>query len=447
LGQLLGFAALAYTARQVGPANLGAYSFALVLATYFGLLSSFGLSNLAIRDIASNRSSLRSTIRGTLLLQGALSIAAYLLLLVLAPLLVPDGEAREMVPIVALTLISTAFTLDWVLLSLGRFRSVALWRLAGQVVYASLVPLLVVSGRVGAFRYAWLNILGLAVTAVGIAFAARHSIGTRSDSGRMSWRSRLRRSIPFGYSLIMIQIYAAIDSLMLGYLDSTHAVGIYAVANKLPAGLVLLANVWINAFLPHTARRLATAPEALAEDLGHVLTATLSLSIAICVGAYLCAGPLMPLLFGHAFRAAAAPFWLLAVAGSLVLVQASFSNILRGQRYYTVVITGAAGAIVALNFVLIPLSGPLGAAIATVAGELGLTSLTFLGVRKMLGTVRVDSARLLRSVVAVGIMAAAMILVPALGGGVIAQICVGLVIYMTAAAALRVFDTRLLRAA
>jgi PST family polysaccharide transporter len=446
VSQVIGFAALAYVARKIGPTNLGAYGFAMAIVGYFGLLSGFGMNNLATRDVAKNRDALNSTVSETLFLQGALSVGLYGLLVVLSPVLVSNHEARRMVPIVGLTLITGAFTLDWVLLSLGRFKAVAIWRLAGQVIYAILIPLLIVSGSTGAIRYAWLNVLGIAVTAVGIAVVAGRAMGTWPPRARrQALLVRLRRSVPFGYSLIMIQIYALVDALMLGYLDSTHAVGIYAAANKLPMALVILANVWINAFLPHTARSLASEPKALAYDLGRVVTVALTVSAAMCVGAVLCADKLIPLMFGSSFGAASGPFSLLVVAGALVLVQSNFSNVLRGQRYYTVTISIAAGAIVLLNFILIPLSGPMGSAIATVVGEVGLTVATFLGVRQRLGHIPIDFARVVRGCGAVAAMAAAMTVIPTLGGGVVVQICAGAAVFAVASLSLRVFDVALLR--
>ena len=40
--QLIAFVALAYVARRTGATNLGAYTFALMLATYFNLFASLG---------------------------------------------------------------------------------------------------------------------------------------------------------------------------------------------------------------------------------------------------------------------------------------------------------------------------------------------------------------------------------------------------------------------
>jgi O-antigen/teichoic acid export membrane protein len=447
ISQLIGFAALVYVARRTGATNLGAYTFALLLATYFNLFASLGIDYLAMRDVAQARDSVGSIVGETLVLQGVLSVILYIGLVAFAPLLATNHEVARMIPIVGLILFTTTFTVDWALLALGRSRSVALWRLFGQVVYAALVPLLVIGGRSGIFHYAWLNMLGLAVTGIGLMWAFLRVTTTRLHvSGAQALVLRLHRSMPFAYSMVMIQIYAGIGTLMLGYLDSTHAVGIYAVANKLPWALIGFANLWLSALFPHTAQRLLADTRGVAHDVGRIVTATIVIGAAATVGAFLCAGTLMATLFGASFHAAAVPFALLSGWAALVLVQANFSIVLLAggsQRYYAVVLTIAAAFVVLFDLILIPPLGTIGAAIATVSGEIGLTTLTLMGVRRRLGPLPLDAGRLLRGAGAVGLMALAMIGARSLGGPVV-QIGVALAAFVAAAWLFRVFDRDLI---
>ncbi len=448
VSQVIGFLALIYVARRVGASNLGAYTFALLLATYFGLFASVGIDYLAMRDIGQDASSLGSVAGETLLLQGILSVVLYALLVALAPTLVSSHEVQHLIPIVGLTLLTTTFTLDWALLALGRSGSLALWRIVGQVCYAALIPLLVIGGKPGIERYAWLNILGLAVTAAGVMWVFFRVAPTRLrvGSGR-ALLQRLRRSVPFGYSRIMIQIYAGVSTLMVGYLESTRAVGVYAVAGKLPLAVGTLATIWITVLFPYTARRLATEPRGFADDLGNIITAAMAIGAAVVVGALLCAGTLMTTLFGPAFHAASEPFALLAVAAALVLIQANFSNVLLAggsQTFFVVTMSVAAALVILLNAILIPASGVNGAAVATILGEAFLTAATYVGVRRRLGAISVDGSRLLRAAVAVVAMAAAMYAARYIGGAII-QVGIGVATAIGAASVLNVFDLESVR--
>ena len=448
VSQLVGFVVLIYVARRTGATNLGAFAFAFLLATYFNLFATLGIDYLAMRDVAQGRDSAGSIVGETLVLQSVLSVILYIGLVALAPQLATNHEVERMIPIVGIILFTTTFTIDWVLLALGRSRSVALWRLVGQVAYAALVPLLVVGGRNGIFHYAWLSMLGLAVTAVGLMWVYLRDATTRLHvSGTRALLLRLHRSMPFAYSLVMVQIYASVGMLMLGYLYSTRAVGIYAVASKLPVALVVFANLWLSVLFPHIARRLVADARGVAHDVGRIVTATIVIGVGATVGALLCAGTLMTTLFGASFHAAAVPFALLSGWGALVLVQANFSTVLLAggsQRYYAAVVTIAAAFVTLFGLVLIPPLGAIGAALATVCGEIGLTTLTLLGVCRRLGPLALDGYRLIRGAGAVGIMAVAMFGARSLGGAVV-QIAVALPTFVAAAWVLRVFDRDLIR--
>jgi O-antigen/teichoic acid export membrane protein len=107
--------------------------------------------------------------------------------------------------------------------------------------------------------------------------------------------------------------------------------------------------------------------------------------------------------------------------------------------YYAVVMTIAAAFVILLNVILIPPLGAIGAAIATVCAEICLTTLTLMGVRRRLGPLPLDAARLFRGAGAVGLMAVAMIGARSLGGAVV-QIAVALATFVAAASLFHVFD-------
>jgi O-antigen/teichoic acid export membrane protein len=415
LGQVLGFVALAYVARRTDPSGLGAYSFDLTIATYFGLAANLGVSYLATRDIARSPVTAAGIVRDTLLIQGGLSLLLYALLVVAAPFITRDGQARTLLPVIGLTLPVTAFTIDWALLALRRSRTVAVCRLAGQLIYAGLVFGFIKNQDV-VLRYSWFNVGGLLVTMVGVATAFLGLSGSGSRSVgvlRVSLKElarRLRRSAHFAWSLIMLQVYAAAAIPLLGYLSSTHSVGIYAIAYRMPAALIMLANVWLAVFFPYGAQRHATHPESFLRDLGRVVTVAVVLSLAAGVAATLCARDLMPALFGMKFRSSAAPFALLSWAAALVLIQATTSNALLAsgnERRYSGIVTAVAIGLVLIDIAAIPAFGAIGAGIGAVLAEVAILTLTIRAVWHRLGHFHLAWRRILRGACSVALMGAA----------------------------------------
>jgi PST family polysaccharide transporter len=446
IGQVLGFAALVIVARRIGAPALGNYNFAVALASYFGLLASGGVGYVAARDVTLEPGRISTVVSESLTIQGVGAGAAYLLLIVASRWVAPNSHAQALLPIAGLAFVLTALTLDWVLLALGSRMPVATARVAGQVVYAALVPILV-AGRSGVVTYAWLNVLGLVVTGVIVGAVLRY---------RRLWRfvapqprslvARVRRSAAIAYSLTMIQLYNTTDVLLLGYLADSRDVGLYAAASRLPYSLVALANVWIQAFFPHAATTIRDDPARFHADVSRVLTAATVLALALASAAAVFPTRLMGSLFGHAFRAAGQPFEVLAAAMALVLIEAVLSNILiasSSDRRYAQIVTIAAFVNVGLNVILIPVLAATGSALATLVTEVLLVAMTLVAVRPIVGVPRLEAGRLVRGVAAVIAMCAVMLaLAPS---SLWLAVAGGSVCFIVACAGLRVFDPDLWR--
>jgi O-antigen/teichoic acid export membrane protein len=407
LGQLLGFIALAIVSRRIGATALGDYNFALTLSVYFGLLANSGLPYVATRDASVAPSEISGIAREVLTLQVIAAVTAYVALNILAIVLAPNGQTRSLIPIVGLTIIATAATLDWMLLALGRRSVVAAARLLGQIAYAALVPVLVTSAD-GVGSYAWLNVLGLGVTAALIGTAVlRRGLLKPGPLTRHKLHRRVRRSMTMSYSLVMIQVSNVSGVLILGYLASARDVGIYAVAFRLPYSVVMLANIWIQVFFPHAASAIRSDPTRFRADFSRVLSAACVLSIAIAGGAAVVAPRLMPALFGSAFTDASTPFAILAAAMSLVLLEAILSNVLIAgarDRLYATLLTGTAISNVVLNLVLATWLQASGAALAAFTTEAMLVILTLLGAKRVLGRFTLQWARVARGILGVALM-------------------------------------------
>lgn len=452
LGQVIGFAALVYVAHRIGRHDIGSYNFALGLAGYFALLANLGVGYRATRDVAAEPDRAGTVALETFLIQLFAAALLYVILIISAPLIVQDALARRMLPIVALQPIATLLTADWLLLALRRQGLVAWWRLAGQIVYGCGVPLLVGAGATGAIHYAWLNAVGLGITWLGCFAGAVQVLRLRRRSGAtLAWPRprtlvrRVRVSAPFNYSLIMLQIYGSAGLVMLGYLDSTQAVGLFAVATKLPSALVTLANSWLNAFFPHVTRKLRADRTGLAQDLTQITTFALLLVIVLSIGAALTSGVLMTTLFGEQFRGAGTVFVLMTFASALVLPEASFSNVLLAtdsQRYYVRVLTVTAVLTLVLNAVLIVTDGAVGAGIAAIGAQVFLTIAVFIGARRAVGAIRVDRRLLLQSVPAISAMTAWMALTRTTLGLVPEILGAGLILGAVGLATLRLAPAR-----
>lgn len=444
LGQSIGFLALVYVAHRIGVRGVGQYNFVFAIVSVFGLFGNLGLDTLAVRAIASGRDT-RAITSEVLTLKLTFAVVAFTALVAGRSLLTNDPVERSLVPILGLNLLIWALTLDWRVQAMRRFGALGSWRVIGQVAYGALVPVFVVAGAAGVRAYAWLNVVGLAVTMVGLAWVVlRQRPRVLSVPKLSSMRARLLAGLPFMYGLAMLQLYVNVDIVMLGSLRSALQVGIYAVANRLPSAVVVLANVWINAFFPHAATEVVANPRSLLEQVGRLVTAMAVMGIGLVVGAALCAEGLITWLFGSQFASAGPPCVVLAAAAAVTLVDVTYGNVLQaahGERIYAGAITFGVLVNVGANIVLIPADGALGAAVSTLIAELALGVVLIVTLTRRVGAVTPSLGRILRGLAAAGLMAGSALATRQFGAAVSAGTAI--VTFTGFAIALGAIDTTL----
>jgi O-antigen/teichoic acid export membrane protein len=420
--QAIGFVAIAIAARRLGPSNLGAFQFAISIALYFAIPTNVGLTLTGIRDIARDPQRAREIAGEVLSLQAVVATVAFGALFALSPVIATDSRSEALLPIAGLTFVVNAVSLDWVLQGVQRLGRLALARLAGQVVYGALVPIVLVEGFEGSKQLAWLTVLGYAVTAaICTAWVWRVRGAPRLTFDRRRLRRRFFASATIGIAFVMIQLYTSLDSIMLGYLSGTGDVGQYAVAYKIPLALTVLGGLWVQALYPHAATLFDSDPIELRRQIGRFATLAIAVAIPMGAAATVVGDDLMPALFGAPYRDAGTPFILLMWATALMMVSVNFGNVLLASgddRPYAIGVTLGAILNVALNFVLIPKLGTTGAAIDTIAAEALVIAYMFRRFTRVIGRVALDLALIARSAAATALMVGLLVALPSSLGAV-----------------------------
>jgi O-antigen/teichoic acid export membrane protein len=449
--QALGFAAIVIAAHRLGPGNLGPYNFSVSVGVYFALAADFGISVLAIRDVAREPHRTREVMGEVLVLQAVIGAIAFGLLVALTPVISPDSKTDAVLPIAGGAAIATVVLgFGWTLRALHRMGAVAIAELVGQAAYVALVPLLVNGGLTGAKNFAWLHVLGTCVTAAVTWIAIWRIAGppaTRTLDARSILR-RLRASLPIGFSFAMIQVYVSIDSLMLGYMRDTRTVGEYGVAYKIPLAIVSFAALWVSSLYPHAAALFAEHRDRLRRQVSMFAGFALIVAVGLGVGATFTGDDLIPAIFGGHFDAAATPFILLMWSSAIIIVSVNFGNVLLAcgdERRYAIGVTVGAVVNVLVNLVAIPAWGANGAAIATIIAESVVLSYMLVRFRRVVGPLSLERARIARGLAASGALAAVLIALPS-SMSVFARIAVGTAVYLVAMVAFRAVDRDELRA-
>jgi O-antigen/teichoic acid export membrane protein len=361
--------------RTLGDVEFGKFSFALALGTIFETLMDFGFHQVTIRAVARDKSRAPELLRHTLGLKLIWATGALGALIATATFLRPERDVRAACYLLggSLVLRSYMLTIRGVLQGLERFA----W---DSVVVVADRAILLAFGLAALASGAGLHGLAIAFVAARAVALGLSAWLTHAQLGGLGigfdpaiWRELQTTALPIGFFLVVLNVYAYVDGVMLGVMRTDVETGLYTAAYRAYEGLSYPAAAIAAVLTPRLSDLFRTdrGRHRRVAILG--LGGAAALAIVISTVVYLLASPLMIGIFGSDFAAAAAPFRILSAGLCLVfaiwVLHAIAISVDREQLLLKTAIAGLV-ANVALNLYVIPRTGASGAALATVAGEL-----------------------------------------------------------------------------
>ena len=361
-----------WLARHLGVEEYGLFNYATAFATLLSPFASLGLDSVVIRYIvrdASNRSEILGTTFCLKLIAGTLTL---LVSLVSIYLFSPNE-------------ISTIWLVG-ILSATGIFQSldaIDLWFqsqtqskytvLAKSLVFVltSILKIVLISIKAPIVAFAWVALLDIGLGSLGLVIAYKirgYSVWLWRWSLPLA-KSLFAESWPLLFSSFAILIYMKIDMVMLKELADNRSVGIYSAATRISEAWYFIPMVISSSVAPS----IYAAKES-SETLYYNLVVKFHrfmalLAILISVSMTFCSKPLILLLFGEEYVAAADILIIHIWASLFVFLGVASSPWLVAQNlaYFSLprTIMGAI-ANVGLNLFLIPRYAGVGAAIATV---------------------------------------------------------------------------------
>ncbi|MBI5444625.1 MAG: flippase, partial [Deltaproteobacteria bacterium] len=367
LGLLVGVA----IARYLGPKSFGVFSYAGSFVLLFTATASLGLDGIVVRTIVRDPSS-RDEVLGTTFVLKALGATFSFAVAVAAIAVLRPGDAlsRWLVGVLAGATILQAFdTIDYWFQSQVKSKYVILAK-GAAFLSISVVRLVLVWLKAPLLAFAWAALAEAAVAGLGlvIAYVTQGNVATAWRATVAMARTLLRDSWPLILSEIAGAIYLRIDQVMLGQMVGEREVGVYAVAVRLAEVWYFLPMILYSSLLPSIIEAKAIGEDLFYGRLQHFYNIMTLMGYAVAVPITLFSGFLVKLLFGSAYAAAGPMLAVLVWAGIFVNLGVARSSFLMAMNwtrlhFLTVVLGGLTN--VALNLVLIPKYGGLGAAIAS----------------------------------------------------------------------------------
>lgn len=374
LQMALALAVVPVATRYLGDEQFGVYSLASVLMYFVFLFNDLGLNTYFTREVARDTTAAQRWFANALGLKLATLLPALLFLpaLWLVPSL--NDDARWAIVIFCgYGILSSFFQLSFaVFRAYERMGYETFILVAEKIVISGFGIALLVQGY-GLLWFCGVFLVGGAVSlALSLFFIHKNFFPLKFSLEPQFSRQLLRRALPFGLSMFLVNVYDRVDILMLTAMTSASEVGLYAAAYKLLSLTNLVPMILVTALFPALSREAALGSEEAARIFTKGLKYLTFLALPMIAGAMVLADELVVFMFGPEFQKAAPALQILSWVSGILFLNIFLATLLTAaNQQKKLVYVQICGLItnVSLNLILIPKYSFVGAALATLATE------------------------------------------------------------------------------
>ncbi|MBC8394253.1 MAG: flippase [Deltaproteobacteria bacterium] len=358
-------------ARYLGPDKFGLMNYVISYVTLFSVFAAFGLNNIEIRELSKHNAA-KETILGTAFaIRLVFAVAAILLILVTLILFESDAFTFTMVMVYSLSLILSALNVIR-----NYFTSIVL----NEYVVKTEISRTIIGSGIKVFLL--LNHCSLAWFIAASTFdfvliGGGYLYSYRKKEGSIcAWtfdftvaRMLIRESFPILLSGTAVIIYQKIDAVMIRNMMDNASVGQFSVASKITELAIFIPIVIAQTVTPLLVKAHQEDPARYHAKRQQFMDIMVWSAMAMAVGMSLLAAPAIRILYGEKYLAAIPVLQIMAwKAVFMALFSASGQMILIENIQRFVAVRNVIGCIVsvALNYLLIPIWGIIGSAVATV---------------------------------------------------------------------------------
>jgi O-antigen/teichoic acid export membrane protein len=378
------------------------------ITTSFGEL---GLSQIAVSRAASDPDREGEWLGGLLSLRLLLAVPITIASIIAVFLLVSSHEGRLAGTLLSLVMaVGAVSTLGVVFqLRVRNHVSMAILTVNSVIWGAGVVVVALLSGGIVAFAAVFLATSTF--TSLLTAALASRAADVRLRGTRLLWPPMLRVGLGLGAAGILVTLYVRLDQILVFKIAGSHQAGLYAADYRLLDQIQFIPGSVMTTLFPLIASAYPAHRERVRELLQASAEYLTMASLPIVAFTIVAAQPIVTLLFGQQFAAAAPALPVLAAAFVSISFGYLVGNMVVVLELQRVLLRYAAlGLLInaTLNVVFIPRYGFLAAAWITLLTEVTVMSLSMRQVLRALGMrPRLQRfARVLAAAVAMGVVVA-----------------------------------------
>jgi O-antigen/teichoic acid export membrane protein len=365
-----------YSARILGAADYGVFSYVVGLAGFFTVLTDLGIKSTLTREISQKPEKSDDYFATTFWIKIGLLVLTSLLIIFVAPLFSKIEAAKALIPFVALLTIFDA---------IREFAS-AYFRGKEKM---ELDALLIILTNVSITIFGFI-ILNLFPNTKALTITYILSAGTGSILGIYILKNKftkifkhfkkelikpiLQASLPIAFLGILGVFMLNIDVVMLGFYEGAKEIGFYSASQKIVNLLYVLPSILAISTFPTISKLISQKEEKRANKLfERSLTLSLLIALPLSIGGVLLGEQLITFLYGMEYLPAAPAFMILIFTPLLIFPGMLIGNYIfahnKQKQIAPFVIAGALINVI-LNALFIPKWSVVGCAIATIGAQI-----------------------------------------------------------------------------
>lgn len=359
-----------YIARYLGPSNYGLFNYVVSFVGLFGFLTSFGIDNIASREIIKNHNKKDEIIVTSFYIKTIGSSLAIISIFIVSIFTTKDLFTLGLIWIFSLNFIPQAFNIIEIYFqSQVLSKKVVTAQIISNII-STILKIICITLNKGIF---WLTIIYIIETCIysSILLYSFRKFGNHIKNWKFDKKiakSLLKDSWPLMLSSIAIGIYMKIDQVMIKNMLGNEQAGIYAVAVKLSEVWYFVPSIICASLFPSIVNAMNTSKELFENRMKRLYSlmfwASFSIASIITVLAY----PIIKILFGIPYLGAVTTLQIyvwacIAVFLGVAIAQYMLAKNFTKISFYNTVLGALINVI--LNTILVPKIGINGAAIAT----------------------------------------------------------------------------------
>jgi len=333
------YLATVYLARVLGTANFGLFTFAQTITSYCWLGVDLGVNMYGAREIAKNKMNAPAVINPLLtlrILSGIILFSIYSLSIYF--LFQGDPVKRVIFAGFAFYLLTRSLNLDWVMRGFEKFNFIAFGNFA---TFFAILFFLFISVRQASdvtnapFIWSFSYLLG-DISLLIIYYKRMHLRYRPTFNLKIIWL-HLKESIHFTVGNGLLFLYQYLPILFLGFLVSSHDVGIFSAPYNLVLSLTIVATLLAVALYPTLSELFYYRRPQFFRMSKYFKIISCGIGFFLGGGGVLISNWLIPLLYGPSYVGSIAIFRIIIWFAALMTIRVSFSipiAVAGLQKYY-----------------------------------------------------------------------------------------------------------------